>query len=59
MMRRVRSLAILVGCGVMVSACASIDVNSLPAPGNSFQDGYGIVMEFDNELNLPARAKVT
>ncbi|ORW41851.1 mammalian cell entry protein [Mycobacterium paraense] len=36
-----------------------MDVNALPAPGNSFQGGYALVMEFDNVLNLPARAKVT
>jgi virulence factor Mce-like protein len=42
-----------------LSSCAAIDVNSLPAPGNSFSNGYPLVMEFDNVLNLPARAKVT
>ncbi|WP_192723804.1 MlaD family protein [Mycobacterium sp. OAS707] len=42
-----------------LSACASVDVNALPAPGNSFSNGYPLVMEFDNVLNLPARAKVT
>ncbi|WP_431237771.1 MlaD family protein [Mycolicibacterium aichiense] len=42
-----------------LSSCASVDVNSLPAPGNSFSNGYPLVMEFDNVLNLPSRAKVT
>lgn len=59
MMRRVTSLAITIAAVVGVSSCASIDVNALPAPGNSFQGGYTLVMEFDNVLNLPARAKVT
>ncbi|MEB3980102.1 MlaD family protein [Mycobacterium sp. 663a-19] len=58
-MRRVTSLAITIAAVVGVSSCASIDVNALPAPGNSFQGGYTLVMEFDNVLNLPARAKVT
>ncbi|MCV6983544.1 MCE family protein [Mycolicibacterium pulveris] len=31
----------------------------MPAPGNSYRDGYDIVMQFENVLNLPARAKVT
>lgn len=59
MMRRARSLAITIATVAVVSSCASIDVNAVPAPGNSFQDGYALVMEFDNVLNLPARAKVT
>jgi phospholipid/cholesterol/gamma-HCH transport system substrate-binding protein len=61
MTRRARPLAIAVTvAGVLaVSSCASIDVNSLPAPGSSFASGYPLVMEFDNVLNLPARAKVT
>lgn len=59
MMRRSRSLAIITAGVVAVSSCASIDVNALPAPGKSFSDGYTLVMEFANVLNLPARAKVT
>lgn len=59
MMRRVRTLAVVIAAVVTVSACSSIDVNALPAPGNSFPDGYSLVMEFENVLNLPARAKVT
>jgi phospholipid/cholesterol/gamma-HCH transport system substrate-binding protein len=59
MMRGARSLALLVVTVATISSCASIDVNALPAPGNSFQGGYALVMEFDNVLNLPARAKVT
>jgi phospholipid/cholesterol/gamma-HCH transport system substrate-binding protein len=59
MMRRARSLATAIAAVAAVSSCASVDVNALPAPGNSFQDGYTLVMEFDHVLNLPARAKVT
>lgn len=43
---------------VLVSSCASIDVNALPQPGSTYRDGYDIVIEFENTLNLPARAKV-
>lgn len=59
MIRRARSLAITIAAVVTVSSCASIDVNTLPAPGNSFRGGYTLVVEFDNVLNLPPRAKVT
>ena len=55
-----RSLSVLasVACAVAVSSCAALDVNNLPQPGNSYSDGYEIVLEFDNVLNLPDRAKV-
>lgn len=43
---------------VVVSSCASVNVNSLPQPGNNYSGGYDIVIEFENTLNLPARAKV-
>lgn len=59
MMHRTKLLAIVTATVVTVSSCASLDVNALPAPGNSFSGGYTLVMEFDNVLNLPARAKVT
>ncbi|WP_156688354.1 MlaD family protein [Mycobacterium sp. Marseille-P9652] len=59
MTRQITSLAFAVAAALAMSSCASIDVNALPSPGNSFQGGYDIVMQFDNVLNLPARAKVT
>ena len=59
MNRRIRALALTIAGVLTISSCASLDVNALPAPGNSFRDGYAVVMEFDNVLNLPARAKVT
>ncbi len=43
---------------IAVSSCAAIDINSLPQPGESYRDGYEVVFEFENVLNLPDRAKV-
>ena len=54
-----RLAALLMATVLATSACASLDVNKLPTPGNSYRDGYQVVMEFDNVLNLPAQAKVT
>jgi phospholipid/cholesterol/gamma-HCH transport system substrate-binding protein len=42
----------------LVSSCASISVDALPQPGSRGEDGYGIVVEFANVLNLPDQAKV-
>ncbi|MCV7406373.1 MlaD family protein [Mycobacterium marseillense] len=55
--RRLR-VALILACGVIVSSCASINVNALPSPGDAYRDGYDIVIAFNNALNLPARAKV-
>lgn len=57
MSRWLRSVGAAVGV-MLLSSCASITVNSLPQPGGSYSDGYDIVMEFANALNLPDRAKV-
>lgn len=43
---------------LLVSSCASLNVNSLPQPGSKGANGYDVVIEFDNVLNLPDRAKV-
>jgi virulence factor Mce-like protein len=43
---------------LLLSSCASISVNSLPQPGSRGADGYDIIVEFANVLNLPDRAKV-
>jgi phospholipid/cholesterol/gamma-HCH transport system substrate-binding protein len=60
MMRRANTfLVVAITSVAAVSACTPIDVNALPAPGSSFANGYPMVMEFANVLNLPARAKVT
>jgi phospholipid/cholesterol/gamma-HCH transport system substrate-binding protein len=45
-------------CVLTVSSCASLEVNAIPAPGASYDDGYDIVMQFASVLNLPERAKV-
>lgn len=57
-MTRLRVAAGAIGCAVLVSSCAAISVEDLPQPGNNFRDGYDLVLEFDNVLNLPDRAKV-
>lgn len=48
-------------CGVSLTGCSSLSsltVDSLPLPGHSHANGYDIVAEFANVLNLPDRAKV-
>lgn len=57
-MRTLVSIAGAVLSAVLVSSCAAITVDDLPQPGNSYRDGYEIVLEFENVLNLPDRAKV-
>ena len=57
-MRRSVSVLMSLLCAVAVSSCASLNANSLPQPGTSYRDGYDIVIEFANVLNLPDRAKV-
>lgn len=58
MRRSVSVLLLPLMCAVAVSSCASLNVSALPQPGNSYRDGYDIVIEFANVLNLPDRAKV-
>ncbi|MGV0794487.1 MlaD family protein [Mycolicibacterium sp. XJ1819] len=55
---RIGLSAMMITGVVALPSCASLDVNSLPQPGNSYRDGYDIVLEFENALNLPDRAKV-
>lgn len=43
---------------MVVSSCSTITVDRLPQPGNSFGDGYNVVIEFGSALNLPDHAKV-
>jgi phospholipid/cholesterol/gamma-HCH transport system substrate-binding protein len=43
---------------MLMSSCASISVDALPQPGNHSGDGYDVVIEFANVLNLPGQAKV-
>jgi phospholipid/cholesterol/gamma-HCH transport system substrate-binding protein len=60
MTRRIRPMAgaFAVAGALLLSSCASINVNGIPQPGTSYSDGYDIVMKFDSVLNLPERAKV-
>jgi virulence factor Mce-like protein len=57
-MRTLGSIAVSLLCALLISSCAALSVNDLPQPGNSYRDGYDIVLEFANVLNLPDRAKV-
>lgn len=55
---RIRRSALAIASAALLSSCGAISVNSLPQPGNTYRGGYDIVVEFDNVLNLPDRAKV-
>jgi virulence factor Mce-like protein len=58
---RVRSAAVAVLSAIVVVAlpsCSAINIDALPQPGKSYGDGYDIVLQFENVLNLPQRAKV-
>lgn len=57
---RFRPLAVAIAAAIAatVTSCASLNVNALPQPGASYDDGYDIVMQFASVLNLPPRAKV-
>lgn len=58
MKRRLFSVTAIAIAVLSVVSCTSLTVNSLPQPGGSRGDGYDIVIEFANVLNLPERAKV-
>lgn len=45
-------------CAVALTSCAQIKIDNLPQLGSEYRDGYNIVIEFDNVLNLPDRAKI-
>lgn len=49
---------LVVFCAMMLSACSAVTVDKLPQPGNGYRDGYTVVLEFANALNLPEHAKV-
>ena len=58
MSRRAR-FAVAANHGALVlSSCASLNVDAVPLPGSHVSGGYDIVIEFANVLNLPERAKV-
>jgi phospholipid/cholesterol/gamma-HCH transport system substrate-binding protein len=56
--RPLQSMAIGAFAATVLTSCASVSVNALPQPGSRGGDGYDIVVEFANVLNLPDRAKV-
>lgn len=58
MRSRLRSTITAAACALALTSCASLNVNELPAPGTSYDDGYDVVMRFVSALNLPERAKV-
>lgn len=58
---RLRQLAgALLSAAVVLAlpSCSAVNVAALPQPGHNYSDGYDIVLEFENVLNLPDRAKV-
>jgi phospholipid/cholesterol/gamma-HCH transport system substrate-binding protein len=58
-MRRSGRLAVAAFvCGMVLSSCASLNVDAIPMPGSNPAGGYDIILEFANVLNLPERAKV-
>ncbi len=60
MTRRLGWLVVLAAMAIVaVPSCSALNVNALPQPGASYSDGYDVVIEFANVLNLPDRAKVT
>jgi phospholipid/cholesterol/gamma-HCH transport system substrate-binding protein len=58
MRRRARIAVAAVVGGMVLSSCASLNVDEIPMPGNSYRDGYNIIIEFANVLNLPEHAKI-
>jgi len=58
MTRKLRSVAAVAIAAMTLSSCAALSVDDLPQPGDSYSDGYDIVLEFASVLNLPDRAKV-
>lgn len=49
---------VVIASAIATSSCADIDVNALPQPGDTYRNGYNIILEFDNVLNLADHAKV-
>lgn len=58
MTRKLRALTAAAIASLALSSCASINVDDMPQPGKTYSDGYDVVLEFANVLNLPERAKV-
>ena len=58
MRSRARLAVAAIAGGLVLSSCASLNVDAVPLPGSSYRGGYDIAIEFANVLNLPQRAKV-
>lgn len=61
MKMRIPALLVALACGLSLTGCSTLSalkVDSVPVPGRSHTNGYDIVAEFANVLNLPDRAKV-
>ncbi|GAB1811949.1 MlaD family protein [Mycobacterium sp. MUNTM1] len=50
--------AVVCGLSAGCSTLSSLSVDAIPVPGHTVRNGYDIVAEFANVLNLPDRAKV-
>jgi phospholipid/cholesterol/gamma-HCH transport system substrate-binding protein len=57
-MRQVISGSICALLTAAMTSCASLNINAVPMPGSAHRDGYDVVTEFANVLNLPDAAKV-
>lgn len=58
MRRRARFALAALASGLVLSSCASLNVDAMPIPGSGGGAGYDIIAEFASVLNLPERAKV-
>jgi len=57
MTRSITRLIAAAVCVAFIPSCASLTVDSLPAPQGD-RDGYDLILEFGNVLNLPDGARV-
>jgi hypothetical protein len=51
MRSRARLAVAAIAGGLVLSSCASLNVNAVSLPGSGYSDGYDIVIEFANVLN--------
>lgn len=58
MRSKARLVAVAIAGCLVLSSCASLNIDALPLPNSSYRHGYDITIEFANALNLPQRAKV-
>ena len=57
MSRLLRAMLAAAVSATLLSSCTTLNANSLPQPGDNYRDGYDVIVEFSNVLNLPERAK--